>query len=484
MKKRVLTALALVASGSMAFAANPVTVASSGGDFTTIQAAIASFASGGTNAGETPPFVINVDPADNPYDEAIDLDDANAGSGDIQGDLVIQSSTPGTRVELALQLAPTGGANDGIMIHQDTASVSFTDILFYPSLTNPFSDEMIKIDKNTDDPTNVTHEFTNCIVTEILDDGSGNPLITTKLDAAQPAPATVGSGRSGFAYAVQKWGDNDEAISLTMTNSAVYGNLPNASFRLASTNTTDVVTLDNTIVGGGGSHLVRQGSGNDAGSLVITGTDQTEGPANAAVLAYPGADDHCLWFSGSEPGQTAVIDSAIFYDVAGGDSRGISGSASVDLTVSDAIIHTPGPNVVDGPENASTYDRVTFHTTDDNNAFFLVAGAGSITVRDSIFSGVGTKLSGTTPTGGFDVDFSSFVASGPDAITAQDDGSITITYGSNIITADPQYVSKSLTSADLFDVDDATYGGAGTASSDLAGGADYVATNVRDWVSY
>lgn len=478
MKKALLVMTAIAASSSMAFAANPVTVGASG-DYATISLAIASFSSTGANAGETPPLVINIDPTAT-YDEALDLNDGNVGTGDIVGDLVIQSATPGTLVPVALQMA---GTNDAIELHQSTASVTFKDLLIYPSLTNPFTDEFFKLDKNTsaDDAVEVTHSIINCVVTEI--DAGGVPLVTDKLSCLAAPPATVGSGRSGFAYYAQVWGEPGEAISLNIDNSGLYGNIASIGLRLVSDAVTDTFTVNNSIVAATGNASIRIGSGSQVVTVALTGTDQTAGPDSATVLALPGGDNHCIWLSGSQAGSTLNIDGVIMVDGAGGISRGLSGSASVDVTIANTIITTPGPNIVDGPENASTYSNVTFHSLEDTNALFLVAGVGSIAMNDVIFSGVGTKLAGATPTGGLSVDYAAFVESGANAITARDDGSITVTYGSNIINDDPLYASFDATSADFMDVTAAAYAAAGTAGAPLAGGANFAAA-VRDWMTY
>ena len=66
----------------MAMALNPVTVDGTGaGDFLTIQDAVESWCTGGANAAETPPFVIDVVAAAGPYDEALTLNSADTASG-------------------------------------------------------------------------------------------------------------------------------------------------------------------------------------------------------------------------------------------------------------------------------------------------------------------------------------------------------------------------------------------------------------------
>ncbi|MFB3896492.1 MAG: hypothetical protein ACE14V_09345 [bacterium] len=71
----VFFCMLLLATG-IVYATNPVLVDSAGsGNFTTVQAAIDSWCAGGTNAGETPPFVINIKAGSGPYDEMMDLND-------------------------------------------------------------------------------------------------------------------------------------------------------------------------------------------------------------------------------------------------------------------------------------------------------------------------------------------------------------------------------------------------------------------------
>src|SRR5690606_29824608 len=106
-------------------------------------------------------------------------------------------------------------------------------------------------------------------------------------------------------------------------------------------------------------------------------------------------------------------------------TRGISGGATVELNdLSNTVIVTSGPGIVDIVSAPATWNNITVHnnSTTGNNAAFLVGGAGSLDITNAIFSGLGTKLAGTQPDGGMSVDFSSFVEEGTDAIDSRDDG--------------------------------------------------------------
>ena len=227
------------------------------------------------------------------------------------------------------------------------------------------------------------------------------------------------------------------------------------------------------------------GATGKAGVVTFSGTDQTAGPLNCNAVLNPLAAGHCIWAS-TGLGATVNVSHSLLSTGAAG-ARGISAGANPNLTVSDTIISAQTICIVDNFNNAATWDRVTLHTIASGNALLTtVVQPGSLTVRDCIFSGAGTKISGAGPTGGISVDYCSFVEIGPDAITARDSASGGLTYGANIINNDPLYLSKDPTIANCFDVDSANYAGKGTTASNLAGGADYVGgtPGIHDWTIY
>lgn len=486
MKRLLVFTMCATVAVPMAFAANPVTVdggavANGVSIFNNIQPAITSWASGEVNAGETAPFVINVVPAGGPYVERLVLYEAHA-SGEIMGDLVIKSSVPGTLAAVEMQEAGDGG-DDGCYLYQSTADVTFIDLLCYPSLTAPrFDDEMFKIDGLGASAMN-TIRFENCIMTEI--DTGGNPLTTTRAGAYLTPVAASSPRTNSYAYFIQHWADPGELVSLELDNCVLYANQNNTgagtpmALRTTCEDNAETITVNNTVISFPQYTCWRHGSGTGAGTVTMTGTDQTAGPDGCSVLYAPGADSPAFWIYSCPVGTTIDLSGGIIADVAGGISRGIHiGTGSGNLTLADLIIATPGENVVDTIDNASTWDNVTLHSlglavSAESAALLCEGGAGSLTVRDCIFSGPGTKIQGTLPTGGIDIDYCSFVESTDLVvdITARDDG-IAVSYGSNIITNDPMYLSMDPLNAQFLDVDNPAYVGAASGPSDLGGGAD------------
>src|SRR5690606_2673078 len=104
------------------------------------------------------------------------------------------------------------------------------------------------------------------------------------------------------------------------------------------------------------------------------------------------------------------------------------------------------------------HSKLTIHNNQANNAYLFVgtsAAGATLTFADCIFSGPGTKISGT-PTGGITVRNSGFVTAGPDAITLKANAGNTIVEQNNI-NADPMYVSKDGTIASYMDVQNSAY---------------------------
>lgn len=484
MKTRALlgsaTALALL-SGT-AFAANPVTVNSAGGaDFTSVQAAIASWAAGGANAGETAPFVINIDPTGT-YDEQIILNSSVVGQGDIVGDIVIQSATPGTLVPIALQ------GEDGIVLHQEVHNVTLRDLLLYPSLTSTTTDELIKIDENGANATFNTITIEDCIITET--DAAGVPLTTTRAGAYNVPTVDTGARTNGFASNIQYWGDNGESLQVVLNNVVCYG-LPSGSggnqlrANQVGSNGESLTVVDSVFAYGGTAATVRCGSsGTYVGTWDISGTDQTAGPDQATVILSSTA---LSWtFEGALAGTASGTEIPVsFSNVLLSGQNGIQafGSATFwDISISDSIISCPTGIALE--TNANTPITISNVTFDSDEAVIVNAGASTVTVTDSIFAGADDaagKFSGAS-TAALSVDFCALFTTLP---TVDPASTLVPTIGSNIITGDPLFLSTDITSADFYDVDSNAYAGQGTASSDLGGGATFVGgTSVRDWMTF
>jgi hypothetical protein len=489
MKKLFVLALMLVTV--VAFGANPVVVDDGGsGDFLTLQAAITSWCTGGANAGETPPFVINILAGSGPYDEAISLDEADTVTrGDIVGDLVIQSSD-GSLVQLACQSSPgPNNSGDGFLVLQSVHDVTIRDLIIYPSQTGTvIDDDIVRLDEDDTNTTFNTITFENCIMTEI--DTAGNPLVTTMAAAATDPPSvTVGSNRTNsYPYLFQWWGDDDESQHVVLTDCAIFNNPHSYMVRVAGAGADgETFTMTDCITRGGGYCNIRA-SASYATAFLFTGTDQTDGWQNCAYNTDPIAG-HGVYFSSSSGGPTALVEKMIIRTT----DRAISGNAGMDMDLIDCIFEYTAVGVVDGPANASQWTNVTFDGQDAASVYFGVGGAGSITARDCIFSNNTSGIGGTMPTGGVDVDYCALVGWGPDANAGSPlvDWAITgVKIGVNCIDADPLYLGKNPELASHYDVDNgspapAGYQGAGTGASNLAGGADYVGgSTVIDWSIY
>ncbi len=475
---------------STAYAANPVTVP---GDFATIQGAIDSWCTGGSNAGETAPFVINVDPASGPYTESMTLNDANTGAapnGDIVGDIVIQSSVPGTLVDLRLNqgadsaAVPDGaGARDGIWIYQNVHDVTFTDFIFSPALASTIDDDLVKIDKNSNSAAN-THTFNNCVFTDVTD-GVGGPMVTSRAGAFVSPGANVGKLTDADTL-VKFFGDNAEYM-IANFNRCVFASADCVGLQMGTIATaggTYEINVDECVFGyvglaaGTRPAILCNGNGAQLKTLNITGSDVDAGTDFATVF-YETAYHSVFASTHNADGHAISIDNTIIHSTVSG-ARGYSGDNRTALDMQDVIISTVGPNVVfsGAPASVNTWDRVTFHVSGaGTNAILTTSGQGSASttnVSNAIFSGLGTKLStlaaGIIPV--VNIDYAGFPTAGPDAIGAVG-APAGFTVGANIVNDDPQYASKTATLATYFDVQNPTYLSAGTAGSHLGGGAGH-----------
>lgn len=484
--KRLFLILAVVALCGVTSATNPVLVDSGGsGQFTTIQAAINSWCVGGTNAGETAPFVVKLKAGSGPYDEQITLDSSLVGQGNIVGDIVIESDTPGTLVVVKLRKSlstATGDDDDGLLIKQNDHDVTFRDILFTRSLTDPvFTDELVRFDEPSANTNMNVISLFNCVLT--LSDAAGNPLCTDKAGALVAPAAYGGATMIAGARLFQAYNDAGESYQAVVDNCVFYGGTStNVTMRTLGTGA-ESISINNSLSSYAGYSCWEIGSTTNASLVVtVTGTDQKAGPLNCTAGINPSANGHCFTIinvAGMVANFSKVVASAAI--PASTTSRGISGGAS-DLTLTDVIINGPYYGVVDTTNNAATWTRVTINT--GNAAYYGAAAApGSLTIRDSIISGAGTKFALNMPAGGINIDYSALPTSGPYAITAVGGGA-SVTQGANMVTDDPMYASTDGTIASFMDVTNSAYAGKGTAGANLSGGADYVTANVSEWRSY
>ena len=488
----LLFAILLLAGG--AYAANPVTVDNLGtGDFTDIDSAIASWCTGGTNAGEVAPFVINV--INGPYTETLNIDAAVVGVGDIVGDLVIQAASP-----VIIQIAPAGV--NGFTFHQDSASLTVNNFILCPDLGSAYiMSSLFTMNELTPaNPTQNSVSFYDCVFTESLS-GTGAPMVTDKATALANKDALPGarsakmSGTAGKM--IKKNGQNPGSQSLMAENCVFYG-VPQIVAETNLKSAADQVIFSDCLVVLGGGPAFRC-LGNMPGSYSFFGSDVTAGPlscmaiintpCDAAKISTVANSKNIRFETGAAAVNTAdgvLIENEL--DLGAADNVNVGGfnvnGNQGNTSISNVIVDTYGPCIQTQPNAVYTIDNATLNSTNVSCIALTALDVGSLAVTDTIFSNALMAITGALPSGGMTVDYCAFVENGTDAIAARDDGINVPTYGVNLINADPLYVSKDATSADAFDVNAAAYSAAGTTGSDLAGGADYVGSDVAEWSLY
>ena len=454
MKKAIVFFAMLILISSVALALNPVVVGPTG-DYAIIEDAIDSWCVGGANSAEAAPFVIEIDPAGS-YDESLTLNDGNT-SGAIVGDLEIKSSVPGTLPVIKLQTGITGGG-DGLHIYQSTFNVTFTDLLFCPSLTNPVIDDFIKIDENTalsTDPNNI--EFYNCIFTDV--DVAGDPAVSSKADIiAMDYPSSITAFVSGSSFAsggmlMKWWGDAGENLSGKIVNCGFWVKLGYcARINLDGSSGETFLIEDSVFANGGGWHAAIQAAPNNAGSsFVITGSQDPCVGDLEKCTAILSAGWHAIW-GGGPAGASVTIDNVLIdvEDVWGTDSpsRPLSNGSS-ELYVEDCIFNTRGDTsfILDYPTKPGVpdiFNRCTIHYEDTTPGAWLYTGyspdPGAIKFIDCSISGNGVGAWTTVPPDmGVELINCNIATSGADAITTLGLNPITFT---DCKFVDPAYVSK------------------------------------------
>lgn len=479
---------------------NPVIVdAAGGGDYLTVNEAIASWCAGGENASGTAPFtasapfVIKVRPSTGPYDEVITLDQEQVGRGDIVGDIVIESEVPGTPAVLKLKadVGNTAANNDGLFIQQNAHDVTLRDLVFTYSISDSAAqptDELVRVDESAANTDMNLISFYNCVFTEVTE--SGDPMITNKASAFNAPPARGGVARITGARLLQFWGDTGESNQLLLDNCVFYaGSTSNMTARNDGAGA-EFIKIHNTISSYAGYNAFEVGGNNPAATVEITGDDHKGGPMNCTVAYNPLGNGHGVLITGTVASHKSDISNIIIgHATSGSGTRGISGGAS-QLTLRDALIAVPGLGIVDIPHSDMLVENTTIVNNTNSILFTGTATGGKVTIRDSILAGPGVKFPAPTtpaetaaqPPGGVEISNSAFPTAGPHAI-----GSIGGAAGTpvNIISADPIFVSTDALLATFLDVDNAAYATAASDNGPLSGGADYVgSSDVSDWSVY
>jgi hypothetical protein len=370
-----------------------VTVNDAGGaDFTSIQAAINAWAAGGSLSGATAPYIIDIVAGSGPYDELIVLNDSSTGAGDIVGDIVIRSDTPGTTIPISLQKT---AVNAGLDIFQRSAEVDLIDLQLSPSTTVPPTTHLVRMDENG--PNNFFNwvRIYDSVLTDI--DTTGTPIITSKASALALAGSPFipsGSPWGAASWILTNFGDAGESRNLLVQDCAFYGPKQGGIRSWsAGQNGEQAVVRDCILVhcGSGISEIaVTQFGGTiPYGYVLVEGTgDPADGPAG--VTAVFNSSWHAYYFSASNQPVDFTLQNVIAVETTDPNTRPVSGSGTNNVNITNAIFRTIGP-IVQGPPRACTWRGITLG---GNAGYFGVGGAGSLSVIDSIITG---SFTGTPP---------------------------------------------------------------------------------------
>lgn len=491
---------------------NQITANGVGGTVTTtdtIQAAITGFNVGGPLAAYAP-LMIAVDPTFT-FDEAISLNDGIGFNGNLAGDLLIKSLVPGTKAHIKLRKGPSSA--DAIWIAQDIENIMFKDLILYPSLQAPLytgTGAMIRMDQNAAEPVLNWVELYNVVQTDILVGGA--PMVTDKASCialtAAGAPPASGSTLGNGAHHISHYTDANESMCLLVDNCVSYAS-KGFGYRAYQYGVAgESLIVNNCIVSWtcpalapGSYAAIRMASAPTGitGLLkyaTITGDDAGAGPDKCTALLQP--NYHAFYNSCTTEKYIQKFTNVMVYATrpTGTAARGISTSSGCSTPmISDCIFKTtPGIPVVAQFVGATAgsapylWERNTYATS--TNAILSTAvgtqwpALQSVTLRDSIFSGAGTKLAIGTNASAIYAENCAFVTEGPDAI-----GDVGVfTTNTNSIGWAPIYKDNSDTSytkASFMDIQNYGYKGKATAAANLAGGADWIggmnpAIQIRD----
>ncbi|MBN1902270.1 hypothetical protein JW926_13175 [Candidatus Sumerlaeota bacterium] len=506
MKKFLLLFAGLTLMAGFALAANPCTVGPTG-DFATIAAAIDSWCPGGSNAGETAPLVINIDPSVE-YDEVLSLDTVRTTSprGDIVGDLVIQSATPGTPVVLKVQYDPrmalAAGARDGLYVYQEQFDVTFNDILFTPSASGTaIDDDLVKVDENPITTATIPNiiTFDRCVFTDSFTSGTTRvPKVKSKADLLAmnfPADMTAFTPAGSMAAGddlLKWWGDAGERMDL-MVKDCVFFTKNGRCLEAVTEGENETVTIiDSLFAMGAASYVVTARPYNANCVVNVLGTKDPRQGDLTKCTAILNARAHSLYTSGGGAppiGVTNIKNVLVnMYNDTGTAARPISGGAEGKL-VEDSIFFVdryPG-NIVDyALIQDSVYNRCTFHRPTASGltaqSMFYLGSASDpfgIYMTDCVISGANMPnicTAGGLDVGGFNLINCAIATEGPDAITTT---GIAVTM-TDCKFVDPMYVSYNVKDETFLDTSNPALALAATDGTGIGGGAHFRPPDASD----
>ncbi len=460
MSKRYLYLVMLFLAVPMVAVYAQTVTAGTGGNFTTLAAAINSFRSGGSNVADPATNIINCLNAT--YDEQLPQIDVQ---------LTINGASP--RSTIILQQASQGDGNDGLAINLPAAmQLDLNNLILLPSATSSPADDFIDIAGLDGSIVN----FNNCIISS---NHSGAPANTDGFTA----PVGTATGRCGDNGINISKGDtvtNGLTVNISETIIVDAGGPPGAgtvdNIMCTGAGTKTINVIDGSII----SYAPRLNYQHNGGTLNITGTHDNP------IYIIKGQDE--AYGHGLGVWTTNISSVNLTYCIiADNKMNGVSIEAG-DKTVSMnhviianngdvglAVIVVAGQpwNTVITAENTTisgnaidvvspdTKDQVTMSEDLVNTSIFT----GCIFASGDNGFNIAANSTATAA-------YSALVLEGANALGAKKIGDGTLVE-SGVITSDPQFTETSnFLSSTYFDVYNSAYGAAYNGSP-LKGGADF-----------
>jgi hypothetical protein len=464
-KKHLILMLFMLVVPVVAVWAQTVTCGS-GGDFATLAAAINSFKTGGSNASNGAPNVINCLNAT--YDEMLP---------EINVQLTINGKAP--RSTVILQQATEGDGDDGLAINlPETTQLDLNNLILLPSAASPPGDDLIDIQGLAGSILN----FTNCIISSNYSGGPASP------DGITPPVGTPTARCNDNGLNIYKTATIDMTINISGT------------IIVDAAGPDTVLTPDNILMSSANPKIL-----NIINGSVVSYATRLNIQAGAGTLNITGTHDKPIYIiKALNKGTNGTLDE--------GSGLGLWSTNVGSANLTYCII---ADNVSDGVELQETNKTVTMnHVIIANNGRYginieNIGGTGylsSVTAQNVTVSGnTGVSVVSATTTkdqvvltdnllnpssftgciigkgdNGFNVgatsianaSYCALVLSGPNALTAKKTGTGTLNE-SNVITDDPQFVeTTNFLSPSYFDVYNPLFGTAKNGNP-LVGGADY-----------
>lgn len=463
-----VTAFLAVTAVAPTLYAQTVTVAKTGGTFSTVQAALDSF------VGDSNPAPNVVQITDNGvYEEMVTVKSpvSLVGTGSSRPTLALIGNPVGTGTDSALQ-------NHGLVVNVPTlttSTVELKNLILIPSKTTPPTFQAVRTVG-----VNLFFHVDNVLIT--ANNGSDAPVTVDGLTAVDLSAATQFGDDGMFLGSAAGGGVTGDGFEALITNTVITHNRTGVAAEGIVVSNTAVPPRklklgDGCVISFNGRHGIQASQ-----DIII------DAPTKPVLLL---GNVRGIWMPGDSPNTRYINGLRSINNTSYGILMDNAGGVTAKCTLKNSIIAGNGENGVHIATSIAGGADILACTLQGKSTkaplSITAAATGPVLVRNTILAGdAGQNSFNYSGTGGLTLDSAATITNGSFALSqATSSGNGTVT-GTAVTNSDPEFVETvDFNNPSYFNVASSAYGNISTTGGGLGGGAKYVGTSgVNDWTVY